>query len=125
MIRVGLLFFGLTFVGCSDDFYPQVCTQIGCDSGFRIEIEGDLPDRYTVTLEAPGAESRTMECPSPFCGPSTVVVVDFAPETVEIRLEGEGLDYVETFEPDYTTIFPNGPDCPPECRQATIRIEVP
>ena len=46
---------------------------------------------------------------------------DALPEEITVRLERDGqLVSEQDIEPDYQTYRPNGPECAPECRSATI-----
>jgi len=37
----------------------------------------------------------------------------------------QGGEITQTARPTYEPVRPNGPDCPPECRQGHVQIEIP
>jgi hypothetical protein len=122
--KLSIVVLSLGLAGCSGDVYNSACTLIGCEDGLAIDVQGAVPASYTVTLEAPDGAPRVFECgPTRFCQP--LFVAEFMPETVEVRVQAEGVDFTAEFTPTYSVSRPNGPDCPPECRQATIRVVVP
>ncbi len=125
MKRAFLLWALLIGAACTGDQYGPACTLIGCEDGLSVDVQGDLPASYTVSLEAAGMAMVEYQCTA--AAPCSVphFVPDFTPETVVVRVQGGGVDYSETVTPEYTISRPNGPDCPPECQQATIVVQVP
>lgn len=114
----------LAAAGCADSSYGPACTLIGCEDGLAVDIEGPLPAAYTVTLTAPGQSPVVFQCaPAAECI-RPLFAGGFTPETVEVRVEADGIDVRETFEPAYVVSRPNGALCPPECRQATVVVDV-
>lgn len=110
--------------GCVDSIAP-VCTQIGCESGVRIELAEPLPEGATVTLasDRPGGVAVSFQCTAASPCESPLFARDFTPESLTVRIQGGGIDYSESFIPTYTASRPNGPNCPPECRNATIVVD--
>lgn len=110
--------------GCVDSA-PPVCTLIGCDSGVRIELAQSLPEGATVRLEpdGPGGVAVSFHCTAASPCESPLFARDFTPESLTVRIQGGGIDYSESFTPTYTISRPNGPNCPPECRNATIVVD--
>lgn len=96
---------------------PVMCTQIGCSDGLNVELDGFSEE---VELElAAGGETRRVTCLPP--GPCIHFVPDFTPEEVTATALLPGREEERTFTPEYRDERPNGPDCPPVCRQARIR----
>lgn len=96
---------------------PVMCTQIGCSDGLNVELDGFTEE---VELElAAGGETRTVTCQPP--GPCHHFVPDFTPEEVTATVFLPDREEERTFTPEYREERPNGPDCPPVCRQARIR----
>ncbi len=111
---------------CDEDASgPRACTLIGCQSGLTLDLSGDLPADFTIRLSADSDSTRTIECdPAHPCEP-TVFVSDFTPPRVFIEIDGADLGFRQEFVPEYVTSRPNGPDCPPECRQARLDVVLP
>ena len=117
------VFLGIAVTSC-DLFGPRACTLAGCYDMLIVELQGTMADEFTVMAEAVGEEPRVMECsPAAPCG-STVFFEDFAPTQVRITYASAGGSTERTFNPTYPVTRPNGPDCPPECRQATVQFQV-
>lgn len=96
---------------------PTMCTQIGCSDGLNVELDG-FSDEVELELAA-GGETRTVTCLPP--GPCRHFVPDFTPEEVTATAFLPDREEERTFTPEYREERPNGPDCPPVCRQARIR----
>jgi hypothetical protein len=115
---------------------PLVCTQIACDDQLVLELRrGDgLAPAFSVAVTV---EGKTVSCPAPgpgevrTCGEvtSTIAGNDPALQLIQVRgappaieVEARAGDQVlekRRFAPAYQTRQPNGPHCPPVCRQAT------
>lgn len=120
------LFVVLLGVACDSASTQGACTQIGCLNGIRMEIEGEIPvgTRFTLTPTDPGGVARSITCDAESPCQSVIQVEDFTPESFTVSATGPDLDYEQTFAPDYETLQPNGPDCPPTCRVATIVVDL-
>ena len=103
----------------------RACTMIGCEDGLTVAVEGTPDSAYRLEIRAPGEEIRVQECPSPAeCG--QVFLVGFLPEEVTVELVTEsGERSTRTVRPEIETVQPNGPDCPPTCRQARVTVPWP
>ncbi len=100
-----------------------VCTQIGCDSGLLVQVQEAVPDTLTITADAPGLAAQTVVCTTASCA-QYVFLRDFTPASVTLTVKGAGVDIVRNVQPAYRVSQPNGPHCPPTCRQATVQIQV-
>jgi hypothetical protein len=96
---------------------PTMCTQIGCSDGLNVELDG-FDEELEVELTADG-ETRTVTCLPP--GPCRHFIPDFTPAEVTATAFLPDREEERSFEPEYREERPNGPDCPPVCRQAAIR----
>lgn len=96
---------------------PVMCTQIGCSDGLNVELDG-FSEEVELELAADG-ETRTMTCLPP--GPCIHFVPDFTPAEVTATAYLPDREEERTFTPEYREERPNGPDCPPVCRQARLR----
>lgn len=112
--------------GCSSASVPgeeTMCTLIGCSSGLTVAIDGPAIGPFTVEA-SDGSVMETFVCPTGArCERATFD--DFMPETVTVRIIGGADTATTSAEPTYTTLQPNGPGCPPTCRQATVRARLP
>ena len=114
----------LSILGSGCDLLGPACTLLMfCDDVLIVEMEGQLPDEFTLTAEADGEEPRIRECsPSTSCG-STFSFEDFTPSQVKLTFQSVAGSIEQTFSPDYEVVTPNGPDCPPKCRQGTVHFQ--
>ena len=102
----------------------RACTMIGCDDGLNVLVEGTPQGAYRVEVRAEGHETQVVECPAPTeCG--RIFLAGFLPEEVTVELTAGEARSSRTVKPEIETVQPNGPDCPPTCRQATIRVPWP
>ncbi len=106
----------------------KVCTQIGCVSGVIVVVDGAGAGQVTsLAASAPGDTAIVRNCTptTPCTGALGVVFSDFTPDTVVITVVTATGTTSVTFVPSYTLFSPNGPDCPPTCKLATVYISVP
>jgi hypothetical protein len=120
----GLVVLGAALGGCASGG-AGACTRIGCYSGAFFHLDGALPESYAVALYIAGEAPRVVECaPAEECG-GRVFFEGVTARNVEIEITGEGgLRIRQDVTLSYTTTQPNGPDCPPICRQATARVQL-
>ena len=100
------------------------CTLIGCSDGLVVQLEGVDVESWTPTAEAPGGETRVVECSDASACADFVHLEGFTPEEVTIRWEAGDRVVAVGLAPSYRRYRPNGEDCPPECLQATITLRV-
>ena len=100
---------------------PSACTLIGC-TGLVVEVSG-APGQtpVTVVVTAPDGSTRTTACTSA-TGNCPVSFPDFTPATVTIRVLTGTQTTEVTRQPTYEVTRPNGPACPPECRNARVSV---
>ena len=120
VVVCGLVFLVLLLLGCND-VTGQACTLIGCSDGLNVEVQGVMSD---VSVEATSATGETRTAPCQAFSDSTCWVHfdDFVPDEVTIRVADGDNQVSVTTKPAYESLQPNGPDCPPTCRQATVVI---
>jgi hypothetical protein len=100
---------------------PSACTVIGC-TGLVIEVTGaasQIP--VTVVVTAPDGSTRSTTCTSA-TGNCPVSFPDFTPASVTIRVSTGNQAIEVTRQPTYEVTRPNGPACPPECRNARVTV---
>ena len=100
----------------------RVCTMIGCEDGLAVEVNSSLRQSFTVNVRSGNQVIHTFRCDPG--QPCRAFVSNQTPAQVTVTLEtAQGL-VSRTFQPEYRMNRPNGSDCPPECRQATITVSV-
>lgn len=115
------------FSGCSI-FEPQACQLVGCINGLTVQLASLPTEPYTVELRVPGAQEPfyTYECDG---GSSCETAIHSPLQTLShmsIRVTTvTGSLVTEVPKIDYAVTWPNGRDCPPPCRHATVIAEVP
>ena len=120
LVAVLLAAAGLSACG---DITERSCSIRPCPSELVVEVRGPQDVAYTVYVSASGVETHTQSCSSlePIC---TVYLRDFGPEEVSVRVTWAEQEAEAQFTPAYETVHPNGPDCPPACRTATVVMVV-
>ena len=100
---------------------PRPCTLIGC-TGLVVEVTG-APGQtpVTVVVTAPDGSTRSSTCTSA-TGMCPVSFPDFTPASVTIRVSTGTQTTEVTRQPMYEVTRPNGPECPPECRNARVTL---
>jgi hypothetical protein len=113
---------GLVLAGCSSGSPPpQICTLIGCESGLEIVLEARPAGAFRVEASAPGQPARVIDCPTA-ASCERIFFDDFTPDSVTVRVTAAAGAMSWNGRPSYRTLQPNGPACPPTCRQATVRV---
>lgn len=113
--------------GCNDREIGggQVCTEIGCDDGFSVQLLEERPDSLSLTiyLNDDTEAFDTIICTN---HESSCVLRagGMTPKTVTVEIEWDSEEFRQTFTPEYESYQPNGPDCPPVCEIATIKINL-
>ena len=115
---------GAAFLGaCANMSEPQrVCTLIGCDDGLSVVVNHTLPQSFTVTVRVATQTLHTFRCDPG--QPCQAFVRNQTPEEVTVSIDaGGGQPPVSrTYRPEYRINRPNGADCPPDCKQATVTL---
>lgn len=119
-LAIALVFVAAFGSGC-DVAGPSACTLIGC-TGLVVEVTG-APGQtpVTVVVTAPDGSTRSATCGSA-TGTCPVSFPDFTPASVTIRVVAGTQTIEETRQPTYAVTRPNGPACPPECRNARVTV---
>lgn len=118
----------LSLTACSTPTDPdtgsdRICTMIGCDSGITIVLENPPAGPYRIEAYVYSQGPRYVHRCERQSGCATRV---FFPEFTPYRVFVEVISDVGTqrYEvvPKYQESQPNGPDCPPLCRTAVVRL---
>ena len=105
------------------------CTEIGCTDGITVHLPALPTGPYRVEIvvgSGPSGLSYAYDC----AGGPTCQQDIFFPELVLDRIIVKvttplGSRLTEIANPAYVTLQPNGPDCPPLCRQASVTAQLP
>ena len=99
LLRVAAVaFLLLSSTGCGVIGPGDSCTLIGCNSGLTVHLNAKPTGAYKVEVVS---------------HPFVRITTSTGTKTVEITTV------------NYVTSRPNGPDCDPECRQATVNVDIP
>lgn len=100
----------------------QVCTLIGCSDGVTVVVQNAPPTPYTVQVTLPDGSRRAARCEAaPGCG-AGVFVADVSADELTVEVIGSGGRSSQVVRPSYEVSRPNGPSCPPVCRQARVQV---
>lgn len=100
----------------------QVCTLIGCNDGLSVVVASALAQDYSVTVKSGGATLHTFTCRAG--SECRAFLENQTPAQVTIEIATSAGTVTRSYTPEYKVSQPNGPDCPPECRQATVTVNV-
>jgi hypothetical protein len=125
--RCGLLPIAVLLVGAfgsaCGSFGPSgSCTLIGC-TGLVVEVTGaPALTPVTIVLTAPDGSTRSASCTSATGGTCPMSFSDFTPASLTIRVTIGTTTTEVSRQPAYEVTRPNGPKCPPECRNARVTV---
>jgi hypothetical protein len=116
----------LSSIACSG--VTTVCTLIGCESGITVHLASlpSGPFRVDVKPRGAGDVAYVFECSDAmhcrqdifFAG----LITDYVVVTVHV---GAATRDTEVVQVQYTSHRPNGPNCEPDCRTATVTAQIP
>lgn len=101
---------------------PQDCTLIGCTNGLAVVVNTSLQQQMTVTVKAGTQTLATLQCSAGT--PCNTFIENQTPSEVQVTINVSGGTVNRTYNPQYQMHRPNGENCPPECKQATITVNV-
>jgi hypothetical protein len=107
-----------------DSLVGRSCTLRPCVGGLVVEVTGDVSQEpLNIEATTPGGTQLTEPCH--LLGEHCLAIfdADFTPEQATIRIMGASDTTVHVVHPEYTVSYPNGTDCGPVCRSATVGIE--
>ena len=114
----------VVLLGCSLVDSPQVCTLIGCESGLTVTLETLPPGAFKIEVYGLSADVQpayVYECSVAPCS-QTVFFPGLILERGSVRVTSSAGSKLTGIRPTYRTYRPNGPNCPPDCRQATVTV---
>ena len=120
-VRLAIAVLAMTLSSCDPDERLQACTLIGCESGLRVVLTTPPAAPYRVEAYVPGSAVRQMrQCNTG--GTCDITFVDFTPAQVTIEVITTADTVRRDAAPAYQISRPNGPQCDPECRSATVTV---
>jgi hypothetical protein len=116
----------LSSIACSGA--TTVCTLIGCESGVTVHLASLPNGPFRVDVKPRGASdvayvyecSDGAHCQQNIFFPG--LITDYLTVTVQAGAASRDTEVVQI---QYTSHRPNGPNCEPDCRTATVTAQVP
>jgi hypothetical protein len=122
ILRICTAVAALGLASCGDFLGSDSCTLIGCTSGLNVVLEDVTSAPYRVEVySGPSTTRYVLECTANPC--AQIFFPDFTPQRVfaEVIRPNQLTRRYEVI-PSYSESRPNGGNCPPLCRNATIRL---
>jgi len=122
---------------------PQIvrtCTVEGCGITLSVDLTDNVPKDYILEAVTPSGEKMSVHCVDgtgqyaddhfqrqsyPVCKQNGVEFLRFSPDKVTMTIRWGDQQASQTFQPNYQSEWPNGPDCEPECRVGQVTFQVP
>ncbi len=125
--RVRSAWFVSVFAAACRLLDPQACTTAGCAGGLFIEFDSrpTAPVRIEVTVPSESHIPLVAECANGLACDNGVLFPSFYPGTIRLKVTHGSASSEREVAPYYAIVQPNGPDCSPTCRIATIRVVLP
>lgn len=102
-----------------------VCTHVGCDDGVTVQLSEERPDSLSLTIFV---DEHSEAFDSVICKDQVnscrIRAGGITPNKVTVEIKWGNEEFRQTFSPEYESFQPNGPNCPPDCRMATIDIDL-
>ena len=107
----------------------HACTLIGCQNGLTVRLSATPAAPFRVELRVTSSTSQPVyvyDCSNVERCAQGVFFPDFSGEQAFVSVVTDaGTRTTEITRIQYRVSRPNGPNCPPECRQATVTADVP
>ncbi|TVQ06700.1 MAG: hypothetical protein EA359_00820 [Balneolaceae bacterium] len=98
------------------------CTQMGCSDGVTVILSGELPESYSVTLEAHSIDPQKIEIENGEIFSGIHFFGEITSEQIHVTFDTGEKIISQTFEPEFSKYRPNGQRCPPTCLQANLKF---
>ena len=114
---------GLCLLGCANGSeLQQACTLIGCNDGLNVIVVSSLQQDHSVTVKSGTQTLRTFTCQA---GQQCLSFIERqTPTNITVQVATNSGTISRDYKPQYAVSRPNGPGCDPECRQATVTVNV-
>ena len=122
--RLAAVALALLAAGCSTAAEPKTCTEIGCTSGLTIKLDAAPAGPIRVELLAGGENGAryVVDCPTVQGCAGGAWFPGFTGDYAVVRATTSEGAFNWEVRPTYSVVQPNGPDCPPTCRTATVTL---
>lgn len=107
--------------GCS----PFIsCTLMGCENGLIVRFDRTPTGPFRIeAIVANQAQPQVIDCAD--AANCHLIFRDLLAEQVTLRVTAQGATSTQSFQPRYEALYPNGRECGPSCRQATVTYSLP
>lgn len=122
---LSLGFLVATLSACESEPIQQICTQIGCANGLRVEFDRAPDPGTVVSLEITGAPLWVVRCGQDADCADGLMFSDLRTTSVRVWIETATDTVVRDVRPVYMEHQPNGPGCPDTCFNATVLVRLP
>ena len=107
----------------------EACTLMGCESGLTVHLASmpAAPFRVEVSAHGPGTQPvYVYDCASLTACRQDLFFAGFVAEQAVVTVRVGTATRTTTFSRlSYQHFRPNGPDCEPDCLQATVTADLP
>jgi hypothetical protein len=117
----------LALTACDSDKI-MICTLLGCaGDGLMVHLSNMPATPFRVELVILGSDQVTQvyDCTATRRCSQDVFFADVKSPVVSVTVRVGAASRTSDVHPVYSTFQPNGPDCPPTCRSATVTIDPP
>ena len=131
LLRAGCAIFaaGLALGSCKNSALPVACTEIGCSSYLAVHLEAMPVGAFTVELLVNGASAApnyVYTCSGATACLQTVYFDGYTQSSAQVRITtSKGSVTTSLTGIAYIVSNPNGDECPPVCKQATVNLPLP
>ena len=123
-----LLAAGVAVGSCKDRVEPIICTEIGCESLLIVQLASMPAGAFTVEILAgsAGGANLVYQCDGIALCNQSVRFNGYDKPSANVRVttsKGSVTTLVNNIP--YIVHAPNGDECPPVCKQATVTVPLP
>jgi hypothetical protein len=122
-LALPVLLIVILFAGCSA-FDEQACTLIGCEDGLSLRLIDAPMDQFLLEVEEAEGEIHQFECGTRHHCDGAVFIPGVSADRVTVRVTVNESVVEREVALTYDLVQPNGPGCPPICRQATAEVSL-
>lgn len=99
------------------------CTLIGCETGLFVQFNQAPAGAFRIEATVPNNPNvLAIDCAQ--ASNCHLLFRDLIAEQVTLRVITQQGTVTQQFQPRYETLYPNGRECGPACRQATVTFQI-